>query len=322
MSNIEEYHKDLDLLDLIQMFIKNKKMIVSVTAILTLIAFGLVYYLNISNKGSVHRNSNVNILVEDDSDYDSEILLDDLNNRISSAINYEKWRNQNKDLSKYLNQDAASSLLVSKKTQTINFNYSSQQNLDARISYVSYTTKIVLKKIISLQEKDIRDMEKNSLDEIKYLKEGTYRKINNYENKMIQLAHDIEVAKFKSSFFSKYTSNIEKLDENIFLSLMDNESVILENQNEISLIKNMINYENLKLESMIQEVKIKLQNDINAIKENLKVISVGQVTSSESLLIPNRDILYLLVPLTSILSFIFLLIYCFFKQEYYKLQNN
>ena len=73
MNNIQEYHKDLDLLDLIQMFIKNKRMIISITIILTLMCLGLVYFLDVNNKGSINRSSTINILVEDDIVYDSKI---------------------------------------------------------------------------------------------------------------------------------------------------------------------------------------------------------------------------------------------------------
>lgn len=337
MNNAKEYHKDLDLLDLIQMFIKNKRMIISITIILTLICLGLVYFLDINNKGSILRSSTINILVEDDGIYDSITLLEDLNNRITSAINYEKWRNKNPDLSKFLSQSSASTLLVINKTQTINFNYSSQQNLNAKISYVSYTTGIVLKKILLKQEnkiqkyqvnlsKRIEEIKKKSNKDIKYFKEISLNKISNYENTILELAHEIEVAKFKSDFFSKYNSKIDEMDEDIFLSLMNNESILLVNKNEMSLIKNMIADEKTRLENFIKDEKIRLQNDIDLEKKNFilvdvihpQIISIGQVTSNESLVVNNRDFLYLLVPLISVLSFIFLLVFCFFKEEYNK----
>jgi len=320
MNNIAEHQKDLDLIDLVQMFIKNKRMITSITIILTLICLGLVYFVVSNNKGNIQRNSTINILVEDDAGYDSKILLEDLNNRISSAINYEKWRNKNQDLSKFLSQKSASTLLVISKTQTINFNYSSEQNLDAKISYISYTTEIVLKQILFDFSKQIKEIKKKNIDEINEEKRRALKSINHYKNKILELNYDIEVAKFKSSFFAKYNTNIAELDGNIFLSLMNNESNLLKNKNEIALFKNKIDEVKYQLETLIKEKESKLEIEIKDQKTQLqgKIISIGQVTSNEELVLSNKDFLYLLVPLTAVLSLIFLLVFCFFREEYNK----
>ena len=108
VSNTKQ-NVEIEIVDLFLLLWKNKILFL-IIAFLALILGYLYCYLNpIQEEGRYYSITNLLIedFVEDKDIYSKTSITGMINKNLSSSYNYEKWSNENKELSKYLSQEKA-----------------------------------------------------------------------------------------------------------------------------------------------------------------------------------------------------------------------
>ena len=100
MSNIN--NNPLDLIDVLRIFTKNIKKIFLFTFLFTFLVFLMAYYFNQKNIYKYKNIASFNIIINDMGTNQTKTMLDKLDQRLSSAANFEKWSAINNIHSKLL----------------------------------------------------------------------------------------------------------------------------------------------------------------------------------------------------------------------------
>ena len=153
--------KEIDLFDLIGIVANNFLLFISI--VFTFVAIGLVYYFTVPFVPYGLNKHTVNVLIDhnlytgsgEDKIYSGTIIVNSLNDLLSSSYNYEEWRSINPILSDYLPQTHISNLQVKHQVHTFQTDYTSNNKLRAIKSYLKFTINTVAKKINARNEKEI-----------------------------------------------------------------------------------------------------------------------------------------------------------------------
>ena len=144
----------MDLFDLIRIFHKNILMFGIIGIISIAIGLSFIYLLPTKNNSSFNTTI-INVLIEDNEIINHKSIIETANRRLASAYNYEKWSDNNLDISKNYKQSEALALIIDQTNATLIKVFNSEKEKEAAISYLDFTTKVVNNKIVTALSKGL-----------------------------------------------------------------------------------------------------------------------------------------------------------------------
>lgn len=315
-ENLNSSQKEISLIDLLIVVWNNK-----ITFFIIFLFFLISGYLYYSYKPVIGSKINesiatINILIEESTYVPNKPIITQFQNNLLSSYNYEKWSNQNEDLSNHFVQGSTSNLIFNDLHHTIKARYYSKKQLEGIESYLDFITKDISKKYTFDYSNAL--FAKSNQQKIEVKKNLQMKKANlqkTIETKNIVLKASEEQLAFILNNVSKDRQNTPGVTLRI-LDLRNNIRIVTE---ELKRLNNEINddFLSIALNNDLNSIDAMIKNKIN---KNFQVIKVGRIETS---FVESRQPSFLLVIISSlILGLVVSIVTVLLIEEFKKRRNS
>ena len=313
--------KELDLVELVILCLKYKKIIIFTLLFSSIMSFTLIFY---STKNKINLNikdASINILINEDY-FDKIISLDatyadqkqrglifersitewkeQFNKRLSSSLNYEEWSDDNKSFSKIFLQTSAQKLSLS-QFNTIILHFLYQDYLNAAVSYITHT----VEKQQGIVELMIGMQNSKTLNYAKFQLKLLNEEVSELTNQKSILENEINI-------ITKYVQTGELLKKNYISQLINLKSKIKNSTYMIQGAKIKINLSN----QMIKTIQNSKKNEIIKLFKIGKINTINKIPPKKTLLTKYPLAIYSLAIIFNIFVFVFLVLIIRAKEEF------
>ena len=302
--------KKINIIDVFLIINKNKKTTLLLPIALTLVFLFIFKFYQQSYYASSYNEASINILIKNNEYSLQKEVLESLNTQLASSENYETWSEQDQKNSLLLGQTEATSISrilnpkVENPFQKIQFVFSTNDKLNAIISFLNYTVNTLDKNLAKKKSKEIEiaNLDKinlrtdllaydiitlnSTINEIQIENNFLQNKIQHIsENNIITLNSTINEIQIENNYLqnkiiyiTRYLENNSNVDSSVELNLMDTEILILKNNETIS-----------GLEKKVLEINKGLNHSPFTYDKNVENFSILTLMDTEILILRNKE---------------------------------
>ncbi len=299
---------ELDFIELILLTMRYKKIIIFTILIASLISFFFIFSFISTIKESKKKILTINMLFNDEIEMsalsnitsvtdieklkDKFVSVDALTKRLSSAKNYESWKNKNEDLANYFSQNRSHRVEISSFNQLV-IRYTQQKEYDAILSFINHTLST---------NQDLMD---------KFVEKIIERNFNRANIKIASLKNEIIIFEKKLQILEDLSMTSFGENKEIYYKELVESYANIENNHY--LIKNL----NVEIKNLENLKKQNFSKNYNMFGIELGDISIRPVPDDRvKLYQKNPNILYIIIPIIDVILIVLMIIFFRIREEY------
>jgi len=283
-NNFNQSKSEIDLFEFVFLLWKNKWLLIIMTLISIASGFIYIQYFVKNSKHDI-QTTTTNFILQENSIWSQLEIIETINRALSAAYNYESWTETNQTLSKHLPHNLAASLSVSENTHTLDYSTTSKQNLDAIISYLSFTAQRISNQIKSVMTKEVEIKKKAKYNQLKEINRAIQSKHLAYRAEITALENEITNKKIE---LEAAEEALDYITSTLTKEIVDTPVMTM----HILELKQQIKIDKSNIDSLLERKSTHDLNEIASAKEVAEVLNELKSTQlNQKLRDLNRDLL-------------------------------